>query len=186
MNRRTALKWLSRILAAACAAVVAVPGASYVIATVRRKKGDGPITQRVVRLNDLTPGQPFEAAIIANWRDAWIVHPEQPVGRVWLVRRTDAAQSPVDAYSAVCPHMGCLIGWVPSDKEFFCPCHKGAFQASGAPIPAKTIDATTPPRPMDKLDCQLVLVKDGDASVWWVEVTYEQFVQGLSEQVVKT
>ena len=191
MNRRMALTWLSRILAVACAALVAVPGASFVIATVKRRKGDGPITQRVARLNDLTPGQPFEAPIVASWHDAWIVHPEQPVGRVWLVRRTDAGTPPdksrVDAYTAVCPHMGCLVGWVPGDKRFFCPCHKGAFDSSGDPLNAQQLGWTNPaPRPLDKLEAKLVEVKDGDASTWWVEVKYEQFQQGLTTQVVKT
>ncbi|HZZ70709.1 MAG TPA: Rieske 2Fe-2S domain-containing protein [Pirellulales bacterium] len=191
MNRRIALKWFTRILGLACALVVAVPGASFVIATVRRTKGDGPLVRRVARLQDLVPGRPFEAPILASWRDAWIVHPEQPIGRVWLVRRTDEhtppANSQVEVYSAVCPHMGCIVGWVPADKRFFCPCHKGAFNLSGEPIPSDQLGWQNPvPRPLDKLACHLVEEKSADSSTWWVEVTYELFEQGATTQIAKT
>jgi len=35
------------------------------------------------------------------------------------------------ALSNVCPHLGCQVHWEPQNKRFFCPCHNGAFNASG-------------------------------------------------------
>ncbi len=37
------------------------------------------------------------------------------------------------ALSSVCPHLGCKVHWEAVNDRFFCPCHNGAFDASGAP-----------------------------------------------------
>jgi cytochrome b6-f complex iron-sulfur subunit len=35
------------------------------------------------------------------------------------------------AYSAICTHLGCLVRWDGSRKEFLCPCHAAVFDAQG-------------------------------------------------------
>ena len=35
------------------------------------------------------------------------------------------------ALSAICTHLGCVVKWKESLKEFFCPCHGGKFDAKG-------------------------------------------------------
>jgi glycine/D-amino acid oxidase-like deaminating enzyme/nitrite reductase/ring-hydroxylating ferredoxin subunit len=44
------------------------------------------------------------------------------------------------AYSAVCPHMGCVVQWNNDEKSFDCPCHGSRFTCEGKVIngPAKT------------------------------------------------
>ena len=37
------------------------------------------------------------------------------------------------ALSSVCPHLGCAVHWESQNNRFFCPCHNGAFDASGKP-----------------------------------------------------
>ena len=37
------------------------------------------------------------------------------------------------ALSSVCPHLGCAVHWESQNERFFCPCHNGAFDASGNP-----------------------------------------------------
>ena len=37
------------------------------------------------------------------------------------------------ALSSICPHLGCQVHWEPQNDRFFCPCHNGAFDASGKP-----------------------------------------------------
>lgn len=37
------------------------------------------------------------------------------------------------ALSSVCPHLGCRVHWEAQNDRFFCPCHNGAFDRSGAP-----------------------------------------------------
>lgn len=43
------------------------------------------------------------------------------------------------AFNAVCTHLGCVVKWVETGQEFFCPCHGGKFdqkgQVTGGPPP---------------------------------------------------
>jgi len=51
------------------------------------------------------------------------------------------------AVSAVCTHLGCLVNWVESDNEYFCPCHSAKYTRSGEiisgpqPLPLKQYSA---------------------------------------------
>jgi len=51
-------------------------------------------------------------------------------GKEILVKRSETG---IDAFSAVCPHLGCRVHWQPENDVFFCPCHGGAFDAAGRP-----------------------------------------------------
>jgi Rieske Fe-S protein len=37
------------------------------------------------------------------------------------------------AFSASCTHMGCIVQWQSSDRQFHCPCHNGVFTEYGKP-----------------------------------------------------
>ncbi|MDB5692708.1 MAG: FAD-dependent oxidoreductase [Alphaproteobacteria bacterium] len=43
-------------------------------------------------------------------------------------------QGVVHAVSAVCTHMGCLVGWNATDRSWDCPCHGSRFELSGEVI----------------------------------------------------
>jgi Rieske Fe-S protein len=40
-------------------------------------------------------------------------------------------QGHVHAVSAVCSHMGCIVGWNETDRTWDCPCHGSRFELSG-------------------------------------------------------
>lgn len=37
----------------------------------------------------------------------------------------------IHAFSAVCPHMGCMVQWNAEEKSFDCPCHGSRFTKEG-------------------------------------------------------
>ena len=44
-------------------------------------------------------------------------------------------------FSSVCPHLGCRVHWEPEHKRFFCPCHRGVFNADGVATSGPPADA---------------------------------------------
>lgn len=43
----------------------------------------------------------------------------------------DTDPAPIIAFSAACTHMGCIVQWQGSDRQFHCPCHGGLFTEYG-------------------------------------------------------
>ncbi|MBS2018899.1 MAG: ubiquinol-cytochrome c reductase iron-sulfur subunit [Deltaproteobacteria bacterium] len=56
-----------------------------------------------------------------------------PGGAKVAIARQGGAGSVDDfvALSSTCPHLGCQVHWQAAEQQFFCPCHNGAFDASG-------------------------------------------------------
>ena len=67
----------------------------------------------------------------------------------------------IKAFSKICTHLGCEVEWQGEKKQFFCPCHKGFFDANGKNI------AGPPPRPLDEYK---VAIKDDNIFVALKEV----------------
>ncbi len=59
-------------------------------------------------------------------KDAWTSATNVVLGAAWI-RRT--APDKVEAFSGICPHLGCAIGW--EGDSYLCPCHDSRFSASG-------------------------------------------------------
>lgn len=63
----------------------------------------------------------------------------------WIV----ADSGNVIAFSSVCPHLGCTVGWKPEENHFHCPCHDGVFDAKGMVV------SGPPPSPMTRMPVKL-------------------------------
>jgi glycine/D-amino acid oxidase-like deaminating enzyme/nitrite reductase/ring-hydroxylating ferredoxin subunit len=50
----------------------------------------------------------------------------------------------VHAVSAVCTHMGCLVGWNETDRSWDCPCHGSRFAADGSVLHGPAVKPLEP------------------------------------------
>jgi Rieske Fe-S protein len=81
-------------------------------------------------------------------------------GRAILVRRTAEG---LEAFSSVCPHLGCQVHWQPEERTFLCPCHRGVFTADGEAIAG-------PPADAGQRLSQVPLTVDADSGAVYLEV----------------
>lgn len=102
-------------------------------------------------------GEPRKVEVIAPLvKDAWTAAKNVVLGAAFIRRPT---ADKIIALSAVCPHLGCAVGWDTGAKNFLCPCHDSRFEADG---PRMTGPAE---RGLDPLPVE---VKDGRLQVTWV------------------
>jgi Rieske Fe-S protein len=185
MERRTFLRWATHGLGAVFAAVLGFPAIVYLIDARNRPARERGLRPTGVRVSELTVNIPKEAVIRETTRDAWTLNPDDIVGRVWLVRRDgrDAQRRPkVDAFSTICPHMGCSVNHNAADNQFLCPCHGGCFHlADGRRVSPTTNPA---PRDMDRLATDLRRI-DGtpaDNPDYEILVAYKKFKPNQPKQ----
>jgi menaquinol-cytochrome c reductase iron-sulfur subunit len=151
--------------------ILMVPGIAYLITPLRRRSRDSSLAT-LTRLSQLKAGVPRSFAIIEEKQDAWVKYPREPVGSVWLIRQTEATDSPVAALSAECPHLGCAVNLNPNGKGFLCPCHTSAFDLEGKP------QNEVPPRPMDRLEVEMTSGRDPE-----VRVRFQRFRTQSEEKI---
>jgi menaquinol-cytochrome c reductase iron-sulfur subunit len=161
-------KFLTVLLGAGSAligAMLAVPGAQYVLDPLLRASGQKGRWIRVSKLEALVEDQPVSVPVVGEQVDAWTRADQVRLGLVWLRRKGDQ----VVALNAECPHLGCKVGYDPDKKHFACPCHDSAFSTDGERKGGPA------PRSMDPLDVRVV---EGQ-----VEVRFVRFRAQVKERV---
>src|SRR5262249_39514405 len=164
MDRRAFLKWATQGLSAIFGAVIGVPAVAYLI-DPRNRPAPPSDFRNVARLSELEVDVPHQVVIRDVRQDAWTLHPNDEIGRVWLIKRQDGS---VDAFTSSCPHLGCSINF----EGRLLRCRGGTFNLKGDAVGGPV------PRGMDRLDYQI------EADV--VQVKYQSFKQGEEQKVLKT
>jgi glycine/D-amino acid oxidase-like deaminating enzyme/nitrite reductase/ring-hydroxylating ferredoxin subunit len=92
---------------------------------------DRVLRAKVEALEEIAPG---EGGIISHH------------GRQVAVSRDAAGR--ITAVSAICTHLGCVVGWNPVDRSWDCPCHGSRFEAAGRVLAGPAV-APLEPIPLD-------------------------------------
>lgn len=169
MRRRKFLKYCTGILSSVYAMILAVPALGFLFSTLKRGRQEKS-AYTLAKLDELEPDVPQRFTIIDQREDAWTKYPSGPIGSVWISKTKDET---VSAFSSTCPHLGCVVDYVPGDKEYFCPCHAATFQSDGAMVSGPQ------PRGMDQLNTSIKTIR-GEK---WVVVEYQKFETGIAEKV---
>jgi Rieske Fe-S protein len=163
-SRRSFLAVLTAVGSAAIGAVLAIPGASYVIDPLLRGGGKKGRWIKVADAEGLSSEHPSAFPVEGEQTDAWTRSEQVRLGVVWLRKKGDE----IVALSAECPHLGCKVGYDKSAKKFACPCHDSAFTATGERLGGPA------PRSLDPLETRVV---DGE-----VEVRFVRFRAQVAER----
>lgn len=111
IQRRTFLDWLLYGGLAAWAIGFIAPVISYV--SPAQKRGPSVQTVSAGKVDDFKEGT---AKIVAvSGHPVIVIHTPQGFR----------------AFSAICPHLGCIVQWDATSKQIACPCHAGFFDTNG-------------------------------------------------------
>ena len=158
-DRRKFLKVTTCALGAGVGIALVVPALRIVAAPAGTITVTGPSEPLDLGLIDKfrIGAEPRNVEVIAPMvKDAWTAARNVVLGAAYI-RRT--APDKIEALSAVCPHLGCAIGWDPAAKNFLCPCHDSRFEADGAKMTGPS------ERGLDPLPISVV---DGRLQLTWV------------------
>ena len=141
---------------------------------LRRKSDEEGQKVLVARLSGVpADGKPRRFQVIDERVDAWTLHPPSAVGAVYL-RRTSEDQPP-EAWSATCPHLGCMVDYKDDQRRYKCPCHDSYFQLDGERIDPEHCPS---PRALDSLKVEVS--EAGEIYVW-----YKKFRAGIEKKIAE-
>jgi menaquinol-cytochrome c reductase iron-sulfur subunit len=157
--RRKFLRLATCGVGGALGVAAAAPALSLIIAPARRDTVTSPSEPIDVGPAERA-GQVWQRVdvIAPVVRDAWVSAQGVVLGAAYVRR----AGEQVQALSAVCPHLGCAVGFDAARPAFLCPCHDSRFSAASGEV----IDRAGPAkRGLDPLPIE---VKDGRLRLTWI------------------
>ena len=142
-TRRSFLGGLLALGTSAVGALLALPLARFTLDPLWRTTSEVLWSDIGAATSFTAIAAPMKVQVAIEQRDGWrTMRSEKPV---YVVK----GQNGPRVLSAVCPHLGCSIGWNDAKGQFICPCHNGVFAADG------TLVSGPPPRGMDELDARV-------------------------------
>lgn len=184
-ERRSFLKWAVHGMGALFTAILGIPAVAYLIdGRNRPTRTPGMRTVDGIKYSDLRVGEPKQGVLRNIRQDAWTLHPNDVIGRVWVLKKQDGQ---LDVFTTVCPHLGCSINTnADSRTGFTCPCHGAEFTLEGGLVVRAGYNNPAP-RSMDSLRHQRI---DDPANPTpsnrdLVQVEYLNFRQGEHTKIPK-
>jgi menaquinol-cytochrome c reductase iron-sulfur subunit len=160
INRRTFFKWGSGILSVAAATIFGIPLIGSLFNSKPSSKGH---FIKIADLNALPTEEPKHIIFSELVTDAFLVETE--TSDIWVIKHSE---SDITVFSPICPHLGCKYDWLPSKRQFVCPCHSSVFSMDG-----KVISGPSP----RKLDTLPQKIENGE-----LFVQSERYEIGISEK----
>jgi menaquinol-cytochrome c reductase iron-sulfur subunit len=191
-ERRSFLVWAINGLGAVLAVILGFPIVCYLVDPRNRQgpRGDLKLADGV-RLTELTAAQPIQQGAIRDVRrDAWTLHPNDVLGRVWVVlqpnqqvpseagQRKKLDKTVVKVFTTICPHLGCSVNRASDGTSFICPCHGATFDREGDRC---NLSHNPAQRGMDELDWK---VDPSDPDSNRLLVRYRNFKSSIATKVV--
>jgi len=171
-RRNFMVEFLAGAIGATLGLVPAVSGLLVFFDPLKRKQAEGGKPIRVATLDAIpADGRPYRFPVIDVRQDAWNVYPPQPIGAVFLQRKSADGQP--QAFSAICPHLGCSVDFKTDRNQYLCPCHNSSWTADAERINPQSCPA---PRDLDELEVEI----RNDNEVW---VKYQRFRSGLEKKI---
>ena len=169
-DRRNFLTRTAAIVVGSIIAIVAPVAGLFTFLDPLRRKSESRGMVRVATLASLPKnGEPRKLPVVDTLIDAWNRTPDVPIGSVYVQK---TGPKTVRVLNAVCPHLGCSVGYNAAKSGYFCPCHKSTFSVDG-----KILDPKSPsPRAMDELVAEV----RANGEVW---VKFQNFRKGISDKI---
>lgn len=125
-SRRRFLRWLGGLTIVSTAAMVLTPIIGFIIPD----KGSGGAGGGKVLVGTTADIQPGAGTVVAmGSKPAIVVNTPQGIR----------------AYSAICPHLGCVVTWNDLIGAIHCPCHDGRFNPSTGAVTSGPPPGPLPP-----------------------------------------
>jgi Rieske Fe-S protein len=191
-ERRSFLAFATAGLGALFTVFLGAPIAAYVTDPRHRKgaAGDFRMVEGLL-LSELEPNRPTQGVLSDVRHDAWTLHPNDVVGRVWVILKkprpadfpTGTDESLLGVFTTICPHLGCSVN-LNQDQQanpgFTCPCHSAQFDVSGT---RKAPDHNPAARDMDALEWKID-VDPANPERKMLFVKYQNFKASIADKQV--
>ncbi|MGE5692415.1 MAG: ubiquinol-cytochrome c reductase iron-sulfur subunit [Candidatus Zixiibacteriota bacterium] len=142
IGRRDFFGFVANGLGGLVTALLAIPLGGFVLSPVLRRETEG----SWISLGDadkFAVDRPSRVEYSYEKQDGWM---RTKVSRyAFVVQRPEG----LAAYSPICTHLGCSVGWNEEKKHFNCPCHGGVYDAAGKVL------SGPPPKPLTRFETKV-------------------------------
>lgn len=142
IGRRDFFGLMLKGLGVVVGAMLAIPLGGFLLTPVLRKELEGSWVD-IGSADRFLSDTPMRVEYSYEKEDGWL---KTKVSRyAFVVRKLEG----FIAFSPICTHLGCSVGWSDEKMRFQCPCHGGVYNREGKVV------AGPPPKPMTRFETKI-------------------------------